>query len=44
MPQYKVVKDDRCESNFALIDTETNEVISCHETVKEAVEIIRNQD
>lgn len=40
---YKVIKDDRCE-NFALINTETNELISCHETVKEAVEIIRQQD
>jgi hypothetical protein len=43
MPQYKVIKDDRCE-NFALIDADTDELISCHETVKEAVEIIRNQD
>lgn len=41
MIKYKVIKDDRCE-NFALINADTNELISCHETVDEAVAIIRN--
>lgn len=39
---YKIVKDEACNDKWALINAETNELISCHDEMEEAFITMRN--